>query len=229
MINRLVHLTRGLLSRLSRRYARARKRHVWEKRWSRDDFSPAWGGRAISREVEEAVNEGWLPAEGPVLDIGCGLGDISAWFAQRGYRTLGFDIAPSAVERARKRWAHMETPPEFHLLDACIMSPPDWQYKILIDRGCFHQIPKNDRGKFLANILRVSAPDARMMLYIRAFRHGIPFGDPERRHMKEGMVRDTFCPSFEIERIENVYIDKQRGAVLEKALPGMAFWLIRKP
>jgi len=41
--------------------------------------------------VEEAVNGGWLSAEGPVLDIGCGLGDISAWFAQRGYRTLGFD------------------------------------------------------------------------------------------------------------------------------------------
>ncbi len=108
------------------------------------------------------------------------------------------------------------------------MSPPDWQYKILIDRGCLHQISENDHGNFLANILRVSAPDARMMLYIRAFRDGIPFGDPEEQHMKEERIRDTFYPFFEIERIENVYIDKHWGAVPEEALPGMVFRLIRK-
>ena len=39
-----------------------------------------------------------------ILDLGCGGGDQAKVFAQRGYRVVGVDIAPSLVECATSLW-----------------------------------------------------------------------------------------------------------------------------
>lgn len=39
----------------------------------------------------------------PVLDIGCGAGDLSLWLASKGYEVLGIDYVPKAIELARKK------------------------------------------------------------------------------------------------------------------------------
>lgn len=41
------------------------------------------------------------PSGARVVDIGCGNGRDSVWFAERGYDVLGLDYAPAAVHRAR--------------------------------------------------------------------------------------------------------------------------------
>jgi SAM-dependent methyltransferase len=57
------------------------------------------------------------------LVIGAGLGDDAEYIASLGFRTLAFDVAPTAVELARAR--HPKSPVEYvvgNLLDA----PPEW-------------------------------------------------------------------------------------------------------
>lgn len=48
-------------------------------------------------------HESWLPppAAGPVLDLACGSGRAVVWLAQKGYRTLGIDWQPEALDLGR--------------------------------------------------------------------------------------------------------------------------------
>ncbi len=39
-----------------------------------------------------------------LLDLGCGVGWTSAFFARRGYTVTGIDLAPDAIEQAAARW-----------------------------------------------------------------------------------------------------------------------------
>lgn len=215
-----------VLARLFPGIMRRRKRRNWERRWSREDFDPPWGGRGISPEIETAVDRGWL-RPGAVLDIGCGLGEVAAWFSERGYRAVGVDIASPAIERARDLHNHLDRMPQFLVRDVTTEPVPDLGYRTLIDRGCFHQLPSGSERAFVQNLLAVSAPDARMLLFIRAFRNGIPFGDPGERARQESKVRAAFCPQFAIDRIEDGFIDRHQGSIPERALPGMVFYLSR--
>ena len=48
-------------------------------------------------------HESWLPppAAGPVLDLACGSGRAVVWLARKGYRTLGIDWQPEALDLGR--------------------------------------------------------------------------------------------------------------------------------
>jgi 2-polyprenyl-3-methyl-5-hydroxy-6-metoxy-1,4-benzoquinol methylase len=63
---------------------------VWEERWSRENYLPAWRN-LIPPEVQQAVESGWFPARSMILDIGCGGGEIAAWLAERGFTVIGID------------------------------------------------------------------------------------------------------------------------------------------
>src|SRR5713226_8036335 len=44
-----------------------------------------------------------FPPAGPVLDVGCGTGELALAVAGRGLRVLGVDQAPAAIEKARAK------------------------------------------------------------------------------------------------------------------------------
>jgi SAM-dependent methyltransferase/glycosyltransferase involved in cell wall biosynthesis len=48
-----------------------------------------------------------LPAGSRVLDVGCGSGWLSEYFARLGYQVLGIDISPDLIEMARERTARV--------------------------------------------------------------------------------------------------------------------------
>lgn len=43
-----------------------------------------------------------LPPGGSALDVACGLGSTAVWAARQGFDTLGVDVSPVAVQRARE-------------------------------------------------------------------------------------------------------------------------------
>lgn len=201
----------------------------WESEWSKDDFAPSWGNRGISQEIVEAVKTGWLPAQGTVLDIGCGLGEVAAWFAERNYKAVAFDIAQSAIEKGRKMHSHMPSPPEYFAFDICAAQPPNRQYNIFIDRGCLHQIPASIVPDYVRNVSAVSAPDAKLLLFMKAFRNGQTFGDPTEKAFRVEFVRKNFDGFFEIEKVAETYLDRNHGKDPATALPGLVFWMKRNP
>lgn len=183
-------------------------------------------GRPVSPQIVAAVEEGWLPRGGHVLDAGCGEGDVAAWMAEQGFSAVGIDIAPSAVARARAR--HPETEVlRFAAADLRRESVSERPFDVVIDRGCLHQMYPEDLVSYGVNLTSMSAPDARMIVFHRAYRDGISQGDPaERRRVVERVDR-AYAGRFTLERIEDAWIDPKFGADPATRLGGVVLWLRR--
>ncbi len=54
-------------------------------------------------QPEVVALEGSGLIRGRVLDVGCGTGENVLFLAWRGYPTVGIDISPTAIERARAK------------------------------------------------------------------------------------------------------------------------------
>lgn len=207
---------------------RERNRRGWDNRWAREDFDRPWLGRGVSREVIAAVEERWFAAEGAAIDLGCGEGDIAAWLAERGYRALGVDIAPAAVKRARARFGDGDGRLEFQAHDLCIAPPPGGPYRLLVDRGCYHQISQQDLAIYGRHLRQASTPDARLLLLHKAYRNGTSPGDAAERRRVTERVEEGLSEGFLIEKCEDTFMDPWHGANSERALPGLAYWMRRR-
>lgn len=228
LLRRLAGALRAVGELLKDRWNPDHRHDSWQAKWSQNDYHPKWADRGVAPEIVDAVEQGWLPSEGTVLDIGCGLGEIAGWFAERGYSAVGVDIAEAAVERASQMFQQLPQPPQFYAVDVSRNPPPDRCYDILIDRGCFHQIPHRQRSNFARHLVAVAAPAARMMLFSRAFRKGGSMGDPQEQQRVETEVRRAFGENFTIERVAVTYLDRHQGQEADQALPGLVFWMSRK-
>lgn len=209
---------------------REKRRSIWQSRWGKEDFAPEWAGREIPVEVRAAISNSWLPKAGRVLDVGCGLGDLAAWFSQHGYTSVGIDIAEAAILKARQRHAEKSPAPVFLATDICAEVPEGGPFDILIDRGCLHGIPENLIPDYLANIKASSSPHARMLLFMRIFR-GSRFIDrlgflkalERRRHEKR--VRAIFEGHFHIEQVQ---LADLTGPGAKETMPGIVYYLVRQ-
>ncbi|MBK6316735.1 MAG: class I SAM-dependent methyltransferase [Blastocatellia bacterium] len=203
---------------MRRRFVRA----YWELRWKQDDPGGPWLDRDVSADIVQAVDGGWFAAGSPAIDVGCGRGDVAAWLASRGFPTVGVDIAPSAIALARKTHGEVPGQLEFVAADVCAEPLPDRRFGVFIDRGCFHQLDTRDRESFARNVAIAAAPGARFLLFVKAFRDGVPIGDPDERDRRTREVEDVFAGSFTIDRIRETHLDRFA------TLPGLVFWMTRR-
>lgn len=218
---------RRLYSWLLAGHQRRKNRTNWESQWGQVDFAPPWLGRGISKEIVSAVETGWFPSGAPALDIGCGQGEVAGWLAEHGFPTVGVDIAEAGIARARARYKEKAGQLKFQTLDICTQAPPNRQFRILIDRGCFHQLPYRDTHAYVKNLVKVAAADAHMLLFIKAFRGGKQVGHPEEMKLLTRYVEDAFSRKFEMSQVTTTYLDPFDGQRSDRALPGLVFWMTR--
>jgi SAM-dependent methyltransferase len=178
--------------------------------------------------VIAAVEQGWFRPGQAAIDLGCGEGEIAAWLAEHGFPTLGVDIAPAAIQRARTRFGTLPPRLDFQVHDICADPLPAGPYGVLVDRGCFHQIAAQDRIDYARNLMKASAADASLLLFHKAFRKGIPLGDPKERRRVTDIVQEGLREGFQLEKSAETFLDPCHGADSERALPGLVFWMKRR-
>lgn len=112
---------------------------------------------------------GWLdreaPSPGRALDVGCGYGDNAAELARRGFAVTAFDVAPSAVARARERFGDLA---RFEVADA--MDPPEkWRgaFDLIVEIYTFQVLPADLRPALARGLVRCLRPGGTLLVVCR--------------------------------------------------------------
>lgn len=100
---------------------------------------------------------------GRALDVGCGAGNESMFFAKRGFEVTGIDFIPQAIELASSR-ARVEGL-EIEWIETDVMT---WRaqvtYDVVIDRGCMHSLGTSQLARYKSQLLSLLAPGADYVL-----------------------------------------------------------------
>lgn len=169
--------------------------------------------------------------QGTLLDIGCGSGKNSIFFAKQGFSVKGTDFSNSALKLAKKNAKERNSAVKFKLADV-IEDDFKEQFDVVLDCGCLHHIRKKYWRKYLKNIL-VSIKQGGYF-YLHGFgdnSHKLGFAPKNRNwHIKKGHythffsdkeIKELFYPHFKI-------IKKYEFTSLTKKFIVKAFYMQRK-
>ena len=104
---------RGIWTESNREYTDAQA----DRAWREEEIT--WGMFAVPESEVGLLGD---VADLDIVDLGCGTGYFSAWFAKRGARPVGIDVTPAQLDTARRLQA--ETGLEFPLIEASAESVP---------------------------------------------------------------------------------------------------------
>ena len=102
------------------------------------------------------------PLKGPVLDAGCGAGDLAIAIANRGYPVLGMDLSDKAIDICKNKMNSLKPEVknllEFHVGDALKPSLLNRQFGSIVDSGFYHLFGQVEReqlsGEFFNSLVK---------------------------------------------------------------------------
>lgn len=128
---------------------------------------PIWDRGEPAKDVVQLVEGDQPQPPGRSLDIGCGTGTESIYLAAHGWEATGVDMVPKALAIARRKAAAAGVSPRF--VEANATRLQDFGigdgYDLLIDFGCFHTLPLDQRDAYVDSVSRVAAPGATFLLF----------------------------------------------------------------
>jgi SAM-dependent methyltransferase len=142
-----------------------------------------------------ALVEGPSPlAPGRALDLGCGTGTDTIYLATHGWEVTAVDMVPRALGTARRNAAAAGVSPRF--LEGDVTRLRDLGsgdgYTLVLDFGCFHTLPEDERSRYVTEVSGAAAPGATLLLY--GFRRP-PKAAPMHAGLTVEEVRQRFAPA----------------------------------
>ena len=144
----------------------------------------------------------------PVLDVGCGTGELALYLARQGYDVLGVDLSPIAIQQAREkaRWRRIDA--EFAVWDALRvgeLAEAGFTFQSVVDSAMFHILGAAERDRFVEELSRVVAPGGRYVVLGDVRRregdvYGITPAEIQRRFEGTGEWEVTFAYETAFER-----------------------------
>ncbi len=134
--------------------------------WFEDLYAEASEGRAVvpwDRNAPSQLVEAWIEsrtsdgAGQSAVVVGCGYGRDAELIARHGYRTLGFDIAPTAIDAARQR--HTGSPVDYQVGDLLAL-PEEWvgAFDLVVESMNVQALPAEVRAAAIAGVRSLVAP-----------------------------------------------------------------------
>ena len=131
-----------------------------------------------------------------IIDVGCGTGEHALLFASRGYRVLGIDSAPLAIEKARAKASQRDSEAEFLIADALRLYRLHRQFDVAIDSGLFHVFSDRDRVAYVGSLKAVLRPGGRYFMLCFSDTEPVDWGGPRRIFERE--IQSSFSDGWHV-------------------------------
>lgn len=144
------------------------------------------------------------PPTSPVLDVGCGSGDLSVYIARLGHEVLGVDFVETAIANAQEKRNALA--PEvaqrlhFQVGDALQPSLLRRQFGAVVDSGFFHLFDPEQCDRYVEELAAILRPGG--LYYLHAFDIEFPVsGMPRKISAEEVKARFTPEKGWDIKEI----------------------------
>lgn len=134
--------------------------------------------------------------EFPVLDLGCGGGNDTLVFLQKGKDVSVCDQSSNAIENIKKNFPEIDEAKCFNMLDG--IDFPDYSFGIVCADLCLHYFTEEDTEKILREIRRVLIPGGHVLVRVNSIKdtnYGAGQGEEIEPHLyktEDGMLKRFF-------------------------------------
>jgi SAM-dependent methyltransferase len=140
---------------------------------------------SIARVLDREEAERARPL-GRALDLGCGRGQFTPELARRGWRAVGIDYVPAAVDAARRKG---DTGVDYVVGDVTDLSSSDvGTFDFFLDIGCFQGFDAVQRQAVGRGVTVVANPGATLLI--------LAFGPTRVRRFIGGVSREEVEAAF---------------------------------
>jgi SAM-dependent methyltransferase len=148
--------------------------HIYQQLYALEDEH--WWFRGRRAVIWALLGRGHAPEHARVLDAGCGTGRNLAEYGEPG-RARGVDPSPSAVAFCRARGIDGVQQGEIEQLPF-----DDGAFDLILATDVLEHVDRDDRA--LAELRRVAAPDARLLVTVPAYRWLWSQHDDSHHHLR---------------------------------------------
>ena len=147
------------------------------------------------------------PPTNPVLDVGCGSGDLAIYLAQLGHQVVGIDFVEAAITEARNKADSL--PPEtarlldFRVGDALKPSLLQKKFGAVVDSGFYHLFNSDQSDQFVNEIASTLLANGHYYLHEFAIEFPVP-NVPRQITADELQTRFTADKGWRIKEIQSV-------------------------
>jgi SAM-dependent methyltransferase len=153
--------------------------------------TPPWDIGAAQPALLALCDE--FPPVSPVLDVGCGSGDLALALSGRGLTVVGVDMAPAAVDQARAKAAAWVSASggsvQFVVGDALRPSQLPGPFATVVDTGFLHVFESAQRDDFVQELSAALVNGGRY--YLLGLSTTYPFTNAPRQ-VSEDELRERF-------------------------------------
>jgi SAM-dependent methyltransferase len=135
-------------------------------------YADAASGRAVvpwDRDTPSLLLQEWVAgrpsreAGSSAAVVGCGYGRDAELIARHGYRTVGFDIAPTAIDTARQR--HLDSAVDYRVADLLAL-PDEWigAFDLVVESMNVQALPGELRRTAIDGVRSLVAPGGTLLV-----------------------------------------------------------------
>jgi uncharacterized protein YciI/2-polyprenyl-3-methyl-5-hydroxy-6-metoxy-1,4-benzoquinol methylase len=160
--------------------------------------SMPWFFADLDPDVRDALAAGGI-RDGALVDLGTGPGTQAIALARAGFIVTGTDLSASAVEKAAAR-ARAEGVTVTFVRDDVLAPTVRGPFRVALDRGLFHVLAPEARGRYADNIAALLEPGG--LLLLKCFSTQQP-GTVGPHRLAPEDLRQVFTPRFDVESIRD--------------------------
>jgi len=157
--------------------------------------TPPWDVGRPQREFVQVERNGEV--KGSIIDVGCGTGENSLFFASAGHVVIGVDSSTRAIQKAREKAKEREiNHVAFETADALDLSELKRSFDNAIDSGLFHTFTDIQRKRFVKSLQSILSMNGKYFMLCFSDLEPISWGGPRRITRKE--IEETFSDGWKI-------------------------------